>query len=102
MHLPVRVRQFNSTHFQETLTKDLGLGGLRYISATPVPVLTECTLELMLASGKEPLQLRGRAVWFQTIPHSDQFEVGVAFFEVPEETKRRLSTYLQRISTSAV
>jgi len=93
---PVRLYLGNSPSVVETLTKDLALGGLRSISATVIPVSTEVRIELLLSSGVEPLSVRGRAVWFRTIPDSNQFEVGIAFAGISEPDKRRLSAYLDR------
>ena len=85
----------------ETLTKDLGLGGLRCISPSVCPVSTEVGVELVLSTGEEHLSVRGKTAWFQTIPESDQFDLGIAFLELSPQDKRRLSVYLERLSHRA-
>lgn len=101
IYLPLRVRFNQNQQVSETLTRDLSGGGLRYISQQPVPVLAEFGLELTLAAGREPFTARGKVVWFQRIPHSEQFEVGVSFLEVSQENQRRLSTYLYQLSNQS-
>ena len=96
---PVRLSKPGTPRLVETLTKDLAVGGLRCISATLFPVSTELTVELMLSTGEEPIIARGRTSWFQMIPHSEQFDIGIAFLELPFEHKRRLSAYLDRLSS---
>lgn len=95
---PVRLQKPGSPQVVETLSKDLALGGLRCLSPALFPVSTEVTVELVLSSGDEPLSARGKTVWFQTIPQSEQFDLGIAFTDLQPRTKRRLSAYLERLS----
>ncbi len=99
---PVRLHRAGTPQIIETLTKDLGVGGVRCLSPTVVPVSTELTLELMLSSGEGPLSVRGRAVWFRTIPDSEQFDIGISFIELSQQNQRRLSGYLSRLSRQFV
>lgn len=98
-YCPLRLHRTGAPHIIETLTKDVGLGGLRCLSCTVLPVSTEVSVELMTSSGEEPLTLRGRTVWFGAIPQSEQFDLGIVFSELSPQTKRRLSVYLDRISS---
>ena len=82
----------------ETLSKDLSAGGLQCLSPTLFPVASEINIEVMLSTGDEPLIVRGRTSWFRMIPHSEQFEMGIAFDGLPPMTKRRLSAYLDRLA----
>ena len=97
-YLPVRVHRAHTPHVIETLTKDIGMSGLRCISSMVCPVSSEVSLELVLGSHSEALELRGRTVWFQTIPHSEQFDLGIVFLDLSPQNKRRLSVYLERLS----
>ena len=99
---PVRLYKPSSPHVTETLTKDLGIGGFRCISATLFPVSTELNLDLVLSSGDQPLTTRGKTVWFQSIPQSEQFDLGIAFLELSPQDKRRLSAYLDRLASQSV
>ena len=82
----------------ETLTKDIGLGGLRCILPNPIPVATPVVLELVVGPGQEPLSLPGRAAWFRMLPQSEQAELGIVFEDLPVETRRRLSTFFDRLA----
>ena len=96
---PVRIQKPGSPQIVETLTKDLGIGGLRCISQTLFPVSTEVNVELVLSTGEEPFTVRGRAVWFQMIPHSEQFDLGIEFVELQNHHKRRLSAYIDHLAS---
>ena len=77
------------------------MGGLCCISSESYPVTTEMNLELVLSTGDGPLPLRGKLAWFRMIPHSDQFDLGFSFLDLPPQTKRRLSAYLDHIAQQA-
>ena len=96
---PVRLRKPSASGICETLTKDLSVEGMRCLSPTWFPVATDVNVDLVLSDGSQPLNVMGRAVWFRMVPHSDQFEVGLSFQGMSEESKRRLSMYMQRLTT---
>ena len=96
---PVRLQRLGAPLVVETLTKDLGIGGLRCVSPRLFPVSSEVHVELVLSTGEEPFSVRGRAVWVRMIPHSEQFDIGIAFYDLPEANKRRLSIYLDHLSS---
>ncbi|MBI2104885.1 MAG: PilZ domain-containing protein [Candidatus Omnitrophica bacterium] len=95
VYYPVRLYPWRSTRMVETLTKDLGIGGCRSLSATVLPVDSEVRVELMLPQGREPIVAKGRTVWFRAIPESEQFDVGIIFSDLSNGDKRRLSACLQ-------
>ena len=99
---PVRLFRPGDPKPIETLTKDLAAGGLRCVSPCALPVSTELNVELVLSTGEELLTARGRTAWFQMLPKSDQFELGIAFVEVPPRHHQHLSTYLGRVTRQAV
>ena len=98
---PVRLSKPGTPRLVETLTKDLAVGGVRCISSTLFPVSTELLVELMLSTGDAPITARGRTIWFQMIPRSEQFDIGIAFIECSPEHKRRLSVYLDHLSSQS-
>lgn len=97
---PVRLHLPRSPRLLETLTKDLSIGGVCCISQTPFPVSTQFNVELVLASGEGPITARGRTAWFRSLPYSEQFDMGISFFEMPDHDKRRLSAYLGRLASA--
>ena len=95
---PVRLHVPRSPRILETLTKDLSVGGMCCLASTPFPVSTHLNLELVLSSGDGPVSIRGKTVWFRTIPYSDQFDLGISFSDIPDEDRQRLSAYLSRLA----
>lgn len=102
LYLPVRVATSGHSQPIETLTKDLGLGGLRCLSPAVLPVTTPVDIEVVLSGGQDAVTIHGRTAWFRTIPESEQFEIGISFLDMPPKTQRRLSMYLERLTHSSV
>ena len=95
----MRIQKPGATQVVESLTKDLGVLGVRCISPTLFPVSTEVSVEVVFSTGEESFSVRGRAVWFRMIPHSEQFDLGITFIELTDHNKRRLSAYVDRLSS---
>ena len=99
VYRPLQLRQPGGGRpLVETLTKDIGTGGFKCLSTILIPVSTEVRVHLMLSTGDEPLEIRGKAAWLREIPESEQFDLGIAFLDLSPQTKRRLSVYLERLS----
>ena len=96
-YLPVRFYPQGEIKVIETLTKDLGLGGLRVLSPVLKPVSIVLWVEISLW-GEQSLSLPAQTVWFETIPRSEQFDLGIAFLDLSHENSERLSRYLERAS----
>ncbi len=99
---PVRLRKPGAATLIETLAKDVSSTGLRCLSQVEFPVATELIIELLLSSGYAPFTARGKMIWFQAIPQSEQFDIGIEFVDVSQENQRRLSVYLDRLSRQAI
>ncbi|HEX9780113.1 MAG TPA: PilZ domain-containing protein [bacterium] len=95
-HLPVRLSDSRTQQVMQTLTKDLGTGGLRCISQSAVAIDTPFTVEVTVPGRGEIVKLRGRTAWLGTIPYSGQYELGIQFLEQTELTSRLLSAYIER------
>ena len=93
---PVRFSLSHSQRVVETLTKDLSTRGLCCLSPTLFPPSTELRLELLLPENQWPIHAHGRVVWFRTIPHSEQFDLGIEFTTLQDQDKIRLSAYLKK------
>ncbi len=98
--LPVRIVPRGEHRAIETLTKTVSLGGLKCISPVERPVSTPVTVELSIGPGREPILLQGHVAWFEGLPHTDQFHLGIAFDGLDDRMLVHLSRYLDRISTS--
>ncbi|MBI4597973.1 MAG: PilZ domain-containing protein [Candidatus Omnitrophica bacterium] len=95
---PVRIYKQREPKVVETLTKDVSAGGVRCVSPQLFPISSDLGVEMTLFKGEESLSVKGKAVWFRMLPHSDQFDLGISFLELSPQDKRRLSAYLGRFT----
>ena len=97
LHQPVRLSRAHAPQNIDTLLNDLSEGGLRCLSPHMVPCAATLQIELPLGDGQGPLHIEGQAVWCQSIPHSDQYMLGIAFRQVAPYEQRRLAAFLHRL-----
>ena len=93
-YLPVKISK-SGTRVVETLTKDVSESGVRFLTPEPPAVGTRVKIELTLPSPHQVVTVQGRAAWFRVLPDSDQFDIGVQFEDLTQETRILLSRYLE-------
>lgn len=98
--LPVRLYSRHHSKVIETLTKDLGVGGLRCLAPSAKAVSSPVSIEIALGPGEKSLSLGGRIAWVGLVPHSQQFYLGLAFHDLSAEDTTRLSRYLEKVFSS--
>ena len=98
---PVRVHKTTAPRVIESLTKDLSAGGVRCLSPTMIPVSTPVTVDIVLSNSHDTFTVTGKAMWFRMIPHSEQFDLGIAFSDLSPQNKRRLSVYLADLASKS-
>lgn len=64
-----------------SLSNDLSIGGIRIRVGEFLPLQSVIHLKLHLNNPTRELNVRGKVVWVREVPHSDMFDVGVAFIE---------------------
>ena len=102
VYLPMQIHAPGAGHPVETLTKDVSSAGLRCVSPSITPVSTEVGLDVVLSAGADQLSVRGKTIWFRTIPDSEQFDLGIAFVGLSDQDQRRLSAYIDHLSTKSI
>jgi c-di-GMP-binding flagellar brake protein YcgR len=100
--LPVQLYPQGEPSVIETLTKDIGEGGLRIVSPVIRPVSTPVSIEVTLGTGEQPMSLRAQIVWVRVVPESEQFYLGIAFEDLSELDTKRLSRYIEKVSLQVV
>jgi|GEM_PF-518128 len=98
-HIPVRFGGEESRS-QDTLTKDIGGGGVRLVSREFLPVNSKIKLEFFLHPASEALRAVGKVVWIQKLPYSYQHDVGIQFSDISEPSRKRINHFVdQNLST---
>ena len=99
--LPLQYR--GERAFRYVLTKDIGEGGIKFLSTDFIPVSSKLVVELSLHYAGEPLKAVGRVSWVQKLPYGDQYNVGMQFVDIAERNKAEIARFVNmglRQSTS--
>ena len=94
-HIPVRFGG-EENRSQDSLTKDLGGGGVRLVSREFLPVDSKVKLEFFLTPASEALKAVGKVVWIQKLPYSYQHDVGIQFLDISDPSRRRIAHFVEQ------
>jgi hypothetical protein len=97
-HLPVKLDWQDGRGAIETLTTDIGAGGVRCLSPLSRPVSAPVSIELTIGSSHDPILAKATVSWFQPIPGSEQFYLGITFDRLSDRYSKYLSGYIAKIS----
>ena len=98
-YLPIRLYPQGEHRVIETLSKDLGLGGVSCLSPISLPMSTPLTVEILLGQGEPPIHLQSRVSWFTELSDGEQFQLGLSFDHVNEFEARQLSLCITRFTS---
>lgn len=82
--------------FASAQTFDFSKGGMGFISQRRIPLNKEIAIELDLSQNDDPLIVRGVVRWVRLIKNSTHYRVGLAFQDIIQGSKTRLSTYFRK------
>ena len=96
MRYPIPIRFGGETsHFRDSLLKDMGGGGVRLLSRDFLPIDSKLKLEFFLTPASEALMAIGKVVWVQKLPYSYQHEVGIQFLDISEENLKKIRKFVE-------
>lgn len=82
------------------ITRDVGEGGVRFISNEFLPLASRLVVEVFLPANPRPIKAISKVAWIKKAPSGDQYEVGNQFLEVAREDKSSLSEYISKLETT--
>jgi hypothetical protein len=89
---PLRFQLLGSTEITHTISENISLEGMGFISQSFIAPNALLSLELNIVSNF--LNPIGEVRWTQNLPHSDRYRVGVEFSELKDEQKKILQDYI--------
>lgn len=91
----------DKTLSKETVTKNIGAGGICLIAYEKVEVGSLLSLELRLPEGHSAIEAKGRVVWssYFTIEgdRRDRYDLGIEFTQLSESDRQKLSQYVFKL-----
>ena len=100
--VPVQVYPEGSFQAIETLTKDLGFGGLCVFSPIALPSACHVTIHAVLGMGQPPVTLCAKTAWSQPTTSGNQFCIGFHIDHPNPLVYIRLSIYFAKLSRHPV
>lgn len=91
---PLQYQHANRVY--HTLTKDISIGGVKMLSSHFLPIACRMLFGLSLKEDQEPIQTMGEVAWTEKLPHSEQYNTGVAFKELNTQTMAALNSFLSQ------
>jgi c-di-GMP-binding flagellar brake protein YcgR len=95
---PLRFQLLGSNEINHTISENISLEGMGFISQSFIAPNALLSLELNIISNF--ISPVGEVRWTQNLPHSDRYRVGVEFSEIKEEQKKRLQDYVELKTTT--
>ena len=92
LDLPVRYKIRGYSDFGSSVTKDISIGGLRFITDRYIKPLTDIMLEIDILS--RTISSIAKVKWSQSLPHSNRYQIGLEFIELARENKDYLSDFV--------
>ena len=96
--VPIRFYPEGAGQAIETLTKDLGTGGLCVFSPIALPASCHVTAEAIFGTGQPPVPFCAMAAWSQPTESGNQFCVGLHFDHPNTPLHRQVSEYISKLS----
>lgn len=92
LNTPLHYKIRGAAEFGSSVTKDISVGGLRFVVDKYISPSTYLMLEFNLLS--KIINPIGRVKWLQPLPHSNRYQMGLEFIELEPESKNFLSDYI--------
>jgi c-di-GMP-binding flagellar brake protein YcgR len=91
---PVHFKVKTTNKFGNTLSCDISGGGLRLMLEQFVAPNTDFMLEFNLVDFLQIITAVGRVVWTKKMPHSERYQLGIEFKEIPTKNQDSLNQFV--------
>ena len=76
-------------------TSDISQGGIRFVVHQFIPKDSRLKVRLTFDVFGTTIEALVRLVWIKELPHSDAYEIGVQFIDIPREAADHLINYIK-------
>lgn len=94
IHLPVRYQVKGTIGYADTLTKDIGGGGIKFITDEFLGRETEIMFEFSVMESSEPIKGRAKIAWISKIPYNDMYSIGVKFIDIARDKQQKIVKFV--------
>ncbi len=99
--LPLQYKKLKESRDSTTgvITRDVGEGGVRFVSNEFLPLASRLVVELFLPAQPKPIKAIAKVAWIKKAPSGEQYEVGNQFLDIGREDKDQLTDYVKKNQT---
>lgn len=94
--IPIQYRNLRSNveTVLTALNKDLGEGGICFISNEFLSLASRLVLEISLPNLARPIKVISKVAWVKKASLNDQYQIGSQFLEMTNEDKKQIQKYV--------
>ncbi len=92
---PVHFRIKTTNKFGNTLSCDVSGGGIRVMIGNFVAPKTDFMLEFGARDFFKIISAVGTVIWTKKVPHSDRYQLGMKFKEIPSKDQENITLFIQ-------
>jgi len=82
----------------ECITKDISAGGIKFIAQEFIPHGSHLRIKVNFHKTSFSFEALVRWVWAREIPHSEEYEIGVEFIDIPQDAVKYLQQYIESLN----
>ena len=95
--LPISYEILPNTESKESITQDIGQGGIKFFSRKPVPKYSLLKIGISLKEESLYFEAMVRVAWVRPDACSDRYEIGAEFIHLSKQSGRQIDDYINRI-----
>lgn len=97
--LPIEYRNLRSSDnpSKGTLIKDIGEGGIRFISDEFLSLANRLILTLTIPTSARPIKAISKVAWIKKLPSGDKYEIGNQFLEINRDDREEVAKYVKTV-----
>ncbi len=80
--VPVKIRPLTTLKSFGNLSKNVSVGGIRFLSKKFLPVSSPIRMEVEISPKAAPVRFVARIVWIKSLYNDELFEVGAEIYEI--------------------
>jgi len=96
MHLKFRRISNGNVVSHKTLTKDIAIAGIRFLSNEFIPVSAYIKVNLNFKENAKPLEFICQVVWIKSLFNAESFEIGAEIWQIDKEHYKQIKSYIYK------
>ena len=97
--LPLKYKNLKTATIpMESITKDIGEGGIRFKTSEFISLACRLVVEITLPMVPKPIKAISKVAWIRKLSSGEQYELGNQFLDISKEDKALIVDYMGRLS----